>query len=202
MNRYLGLVAVIAVIGLTVWESKFHFNRESVTIKRQHNSGQRHWNLFFPQRIVYVDSSMRFLQDFAAMTKLVEPGSVVFSDKATSYFAAAEIPVYAVNIHSHQGRWRRPTWQRFIDDRYFCYQEFAENRVKSMDFLKRNTEVDYVIVNRSGKSRHRKRDCMAFRSHTLNQYVPNYSTRVYSGEYLDLYRIDRQKLSARHAETR
>ena len=183
---YLGLLAVIALV---VHDGSFHFDRERVAAKQKHRSDQRNWSMHYPQINVFNHSSMRYLNDFGNMSDLIEPGAVVLSDLATSYFAAAELPVYAVNVHRHQGRWQRRAWARFLDGRYFCYLEFEENRAEVHEHLRKHPELKYVIVNRDGVTWHRTQDCMAHRSRVLADELPKFATLVFEGEFLDLYEI-------------
>ena len=186
-RAYIGLLALLALV---IYDSWFHFDRERVEVKQAHRSDQRHWSLYYPQIHVFKHSSMRYQNDFAQMESLIEPGSLLLSDVATSYFAAADLPVYAVNVHPHQGRWQRRPWARFLDKRYFCYQEFQENREEVREHLRKHPELRYVIVNRDGITWHRARDCMAHRSHILGDELPEYASLIFEGEFLDLYELN------------
>lgn len=190
MKRLIAGVSLACALVIVGLDSYKHFDQERVQVKRKHNSDQRNWSLFYSQQHVFKDSPIRYAGDFKAMSSLVEKGSLLLSDKATSYYAASILPVYVMNIQRHHGRWQRRAWQNFIDDRYFCYQEFEENRERVDVFLRVRKEADYVIVNRDRQLSHRHQDCLAFRSHTLTEHLPRIANLVYQGEYLDLYSMN------------
>ena len=188
----LGLIMLMVGV-LLVYDSRFHFDAEAVQVKRKNYSAQRNWNLNLRQDYVYKDSSMRYDQDFRALKGLIKPNSVLLSDLATSYFAAAMLPVHVVNIHRHQGRNRWAELINFLDKRYLCYMEFEENRQHVSDFLKGNSDIDFVLINKDRINGNRKRDCLAFRSDTLIEQLPNYSNLLWEGEFLNLYSVQYQQ---------
>jgi len=49
LKNVAALSCIALVLSLIVYDSKFHFDKERILIKRKHNSGQRHWNLFYGQ---------------------------------------------------------------------------------------------------------------------------------------------------------
>ena len=185
---------VLVIVGaLLVYDSKFHFDAEIVRVKSENYSAQRHWNSNYTQGYVYKDSSIRYDQDFSSIKNLIRPNSVLLSDLATSYFAAAMLPVHVVNIHRHQGRNRWTELINFLDKQYLCYMEFEENRQHVSDFFKGNSDLDYVLINKDRINGNRERDCLAFRSDTMIEHLPKFSNLLWEGEFLNLYSVrDRQ----------
>lgn len=191
----LGLVVALAI--MVGYDAHFHFDAELVDLKSKNRSDQRNWSLFYDQERVYFNSPLRYEQDFKEIEKRIEPGKLVISDLATSYYAAVYLPNYVVNIHRHHGSWKRPSYDAFIKARYLCYLEFEENKSKVLSFIKAEPLADYILVNKDGKYSHRRQDCLAFRSHTLVEKLPEFSTLEYSGTYLNLYKLDKDYLPAR-----
>lgn len=185
---FAGSIILIALV-LLVYDSKFHFDADIVERKEQSYSAQRNWNLNYVQDNVYRGSSFRYQRDFNNIYMLIEPNSVLLSDLATSYFAAAILPVYVVNIHRHQGRNLRQETVTFLNNRFLCYLEFEENRQKVSKFLRKNNEIDYFLINKDRVNENRERDCLAFRSDTLIEQLSKFSDLLWEGEFLNLYSV-------------
>ncbi len=189
MRQLLVNLTVVVTILFVAFEASEKFDRQLVELKLKHFSDQRNWSFAFSQEHVYSSATFRYKADLEAFERLVHVGSSVLSDKATSYHLASTLPVYIVNVHQHQGRWMRRSWTRFIDDGYFCYPEFAENRARIFSHLAAHNDVQYVVVNNDPETRHRSRDCLSFRSESLRAELPEFLTLIHAGEYLDLYHI-------------
>ena len=185
-------IVLIGLIALVLRDSLFHFDADYVKVKQKHYSAQRNWSIYYGQDYVYKDSPIRYQTDFAAMYPLIQPKSVLVSDLATSYYAAAQLPVYVVNLHRHQGKNVPHAWRSFLKGRTLCYMEFEENRQKVTAFFKTKHKPDYVLVNKDGVNKHRQRDCLAFRSHTLIKELPRYAKLLWEGEFLNLYALNQE----------
>ncbi len=189
MRGLLVNLTIVVTILFVAFEASEKFDSQLVDLKLKHFSDQRNWSAAFSQDHVYSSATFRYQADLKAFDRLIPVGSSVLSDKATSYHLAATLPVYIVNVHQHQGRWMRKSWTRFIDARYFCYPEFAENKTRILSHLTSHTDVHYVVVNKDSLTRHRSRDCLSFRSESLSAELPAFMARIHDGEYLDLYQI-------------
>ena len=187
--RTLTWLVFVSLLGLVAIDSAFHFDQQKVQIKTKHYSAQRNWSLFYGQSYVFNDSSTRYKSDFVEIKRIVKPDSIVLSDLASSYYVAAHLPVYVVNLHRHQGSSTPSAWKQFLATRVFCYIEFEENRVKLEGFLKLNQKFDYVLVNKDRVNSNRKRDCLAFRSKTIIKELPRFANLVFEGEFLNLYAL-------------
>lgn len=192
----LGIIVLLAIV---IYDSRWHFDAGLIQLKRQHQSAQGNWNIFYGQHYVYQDSSFRYQADFAEIEKLIEPGKLLLSDIATSYFAAAELPVFIRNVRIHQGRNKSTAWRNFLGERTACYL----NQIDSMDafrefILSENSnakrlnrpEFKYVIVNKDTLNLNLRYDCLWHGRHGMIENMQAISTLVYQGEYLNLYKLN------------
>ena len=191
-TTFIGILFV-GLLALVAHDSLFHFDAEYVELKQKHYSAQRNWSIHYDQEYVYRDSPVRYQADFLAIHQIIKPESVLVSDLATSYFAAAQLPVYVVNVHRHQGQAVPHAWRSFLKSRTLCYMEFEENRDKVSVFFASSHRPDYVLVNKDGVNKHRKKDCLAFRSQILIKELPRYAKLVWEGEFLNLYSLSQQQ---------
>lgn len=184
----------VLIVGLIYIDSYRFFSREYVNLKLRHYSGQYDWNVFFPQSIVYNNSSFRYQLDFKELNKIVVPNSLLISDMATSYYSAALLPVYIRNMQPHQGRRNFKEWSSIFDQLDFCYLDAPKSTEKIKTVL--NIEANasrlpiYVLLNKDGVNINNHRDCMANRSKQIAAGVQAFATKIFSGQYLELYQID------------
>ena len=182
-------LALVLILSVVAFDSTIHFNAQRVDIKFKHYSAQRNWSLFYGQEYVFKDSSIRYESDFKEIARLVNPNTTLLSDLATSYYAAAQLSVFVVNLHRHQGQSTPLAWKQFISGRAACYLEFEENQTKFSVFVKSNNDFNYLLVNKDRVNSNRKRDCLAFRSNTLIEKLPDFADLIFEGEFLNLYAI-------------
>ena len=180
-------VALVALISIVVYDSSFHFGANIINLKRNNYSAQRNWNINYGQRFVFDDSSMRYHADLTRIGGLIEPGSTLISDIATSYYAAAELAVYVPNVQPHHGRRSDRFWDTFLRQRLLCYlgEKTVDDRLRS--FLRERRNKLYIIVNKDRTNSNRKLDCLASRSNLLVSQLPRFSEPLWQGEYLNLY---------------
>ena len=198
-QKILAGLLFVGLMALVVHDSLFHFSAAYVEVKQKHYSAQRSWSIHYDQQYVYRDSPIRYQADFTAMRELVKPESILVSDLASSYYAAAHLPVYVVNLHRHQGQTVSHAWRSFLQSRTLCYLEFEENRQKVTAFFQSRHKPDYILVNKDRINKHRKKDCLAFRSHTLINELPRYANLLWEGELLNLYSLNQELNSYRPA---
>lgn len=191
-------LALISVLMLLVYESRNHFSSELIKQKRQHNSAQRNWNVFYGQHFGYYGGIFRYQRDLKRIKKLIEPGHIVLSDLATSYYAAASLPIYARNVHRHQGRSQALSWKALLDEKHACklYKEgsylafkqfISEERVSSAaDEL---PKFKYVLVNKDLYNKNVRLDCLWNGRAAFMDAIVKVSSLVFEGEFLKLYKI-------------
>ena len=189
---------LLAAVALLVFDSRYHFDDDLITLKRQHQSDQQNWSTFYPQENVYYGSSFRYQNDFARIAEILVPDKTLYSDLGTSYYAAASLPVNVVNVHHHQGRGAQYHWRQFLDARYACYLEFEENREKLRNFIadqKKSIDpesrhsFDYVLLNKDTDNAVLRTDCFSHRQHILQIELPKLLNPLYTGEFLNLYQV-------------
>ena len=193
---YLLLLAALTL--LVMFDSRSHFDADLVQRKIENQSAQRNWSLFFSREHVYYNSSIRYQQDFAEIASLITPNHSVLSDLATSYYAAAALPVYAVNIHSHQGRLQRRAWHQILSSRGACrlpetaeFRDFEQFITAQEGFSGRpHLQVRYVLLNKDERNRAVAGDCLARNHQQVAMNLDSIATRIYSGQFLDLYELD------------
>lgn len=197
VSRILSAMVLIGVLVLTGYDAAFHFDRERVAVKRQHQSAQRHWSVHYAQSYTYLDSSFKYQEDINNIRLLIEPENIVLSDRATSYYLAAALPVYVKNVHAHHHR--DTDWSQILSASYLCYidQEASFERVRVFIELQRAranrdqlAQFKYWVVNRDPNNLNLRYDCLATRGKAIAQSLQKLGKLIYQGEFLLVYQID------------
>jgi hypothetical protein len=199
LRRLLAIFALFSIVALLAYESMPHFNRGLIQLKRDNNSAQRNWNLFYGQRFVFYDGPFRYNRDLEQIRHIISPGHTLLSDLATSYYAAAYLPLYARNVHKHQGRKQSLLWQKMLDQGLACnlHQEGAFSQFKAFISADRalseaanQPALKYVLVNKDENNKNVRLDCLWNRRALFIENIARLSELIYQGEYLDLYQIN------------
>lgn len=198
VHKGLILVSLVLLASLVVLDSyRIHFDKDLVEQKAIKGSAQRHWNFFYGQEHVYFKSPFRYQQDIVKLSELIEPGSAVISDLATSHYLAATLPVYVRNTHRHQGRYRSRHTSQLLDKTYLCYIKYAEYLDKTKRLLRRDQRtsdrqktpiINYIVLNKDQKNATVQRDCLGSRD--ISKDLLGLSNELYEGQFLRLYEID------------
>lgn len=198
-KQLLVFIALVAVLFLLVYDAKPHFDKELVQVKRENNSAQRNWSLFYGQRFVFYESAFRYQDDINRIRELIEPGQIVLSDLATSYYAAASLPVYVRNVHRHHGRTHSSNWLKLLDRRTACNLHQPDAFLAFKKFIvdaQRNSasrgqpQFKYVLVNKDSNNKNLRLDCLWHRRALLMKNIARVSKLKYEGEFLSLYEIN------------
>ena len=194
--KKLGLVvSLMLLIGLIVYDSSFHFNKSIVALKQQHQSAQRHWNLFYGQKYTYYNSPLRYQKDLKELQKLMDANTLVLSDKATSYYLASQLPVFVANIHRHHGV--DYYWRDVLKNLRFCYLDNQEVLKDVKHFIEKQKqreekwpfpEFKYIVLNQDHKNSNTALDCLSAKR-GVKDSITKISSIIYQGEYLDLYEV-------------
>jgi hypothetical protein len=197
------LICVGIVLAVIVTDSNRFFSRELVYLKLRHQSGQYNWNIHFPQSVVYRNSPFRYKKDFDELKKVIVQDSLLISDFATSYYAAAILPVYIRNTQPHQGRWRSRNWASLFDKMDFCYLDNPKRMEKVMqtirdEFSRYPGRRIYFLLNNDGVNKNNHLDCMANRSEYTAEGIDEFTTKAFTGDYLDLYLVDKSFFNSEH----
>lgn len=196
LKKVAGVILMVCVLGLIAFDAKPHFSAELIQAKRNNQSPQRNWNVFYDQRYVWADSSLRYASDMAQIAQQVEPESVIFSDRATSYYLAAQLPVYVRNVQRHQGASDYGAWYRIIRAKHFCYLDQAASKQQVRRFLQtlasgadvaRQQRLDYIVINKDPSNRTIRYSCMWNRRQAILDNIEDFAQLEFSGEYLNLY---------------
>lgn len=190
-------VVLVLVAGSIVYDAMFHFDSDLIQVKRAHSSAQRHWNLFYGQEYVFNDSSIKYQGDIEAMRPLIEPNSVLLSDISTSYYIAAQLPVFLPNIHRHHKRHSLHKWRDLLDSKAVCQLDEPEQRARLKEFIQSNAgditqvnaEFRYMLVNKDQDNINMRNDCLSQTRSSFVRNVNGVANTIYDGEFLRLYRI-------------
>jgi len=194
------ILTLLTLLALVVYDSRTHFDANLVELKRQNNSPQRSWSIFYSQNNVYQNSSIRYANDLVAIAGIIEKDSVVLSDIASSYYVAAASPAFVKNIHQHHGASRQPEWSMMLRRQSACFPDRTGQREMFLEFIqeqnllaKRKGQplLKYMLVNNDSLNKNLGKDCLASRNGTLNKEYTNFFPTVFRGEYLSLYRLNK-----------
>ena len=192
------VLSLMAVVVLVICESSRHFDNKLIQDKKKAHSAQNDWNVFFAQSNVYLGGGVRHDEDFARLAPLLEADSSLITDIATSYYAAASLPVYVKNVHKHHGRYKSPEWERLISHRITCYLDAPEyiadfNSVmqgeESRSERKGVPPVRYIAVNRTHYNDNFKRGCMSQRRRGLLSVIDRLGPPIFEGETILVHRL-------------
>jgi len=191
-------VSAIALIVFVMFDSRQHFDAELIELKKKNHSGQRNWNLFYGQENVYHSGGIKHLEDLKTAVDVIEHGSAIFADVATSYYLLSGLPVYARNVHVHHGRRRLPTWDTFIAKGVGCYLDAPEYLQKFADQLKHDraksksiniAPVKYMVVNTAHYNNNFTRDCLSQRRGPTISVLKDFAKLVFDGDTLHVYEL-------------
>ncbi len=197
-RRFLSTVLLIGCLLVITRDSRFHFNRERIEEKRLHWSAVRHWSIYYSPKYVTIDSPFRYDNDIEKIRELIEPGFALLSDLATSYYAAATLPVYVRNIHRHHGLDSIAGLEGFLQRGHLCYlkdpyhiKRLSEYLQKDAFASKRNNwpVLKYILINKDKENSQLRRDCIAVHSKDIIDNLSNIAQLVYEGDYLVLFRL-------------
>ena len=192
------LSVLLLVAAVLVHDVRYHFSPDIVHKKRGHRSPQRDWNIWYDQNYVYSDSPLRYQNDLTQVKDIVTPGFAVWSDLATSYYAAAMLPVYVRNVHPHHGLAKLKGVMKFLARGNVCYLEDTSHLETAVKFFNRNAALSkkrgwpvirYILLNKDKQNFLLRQECMAVRSRHLELNLLNVSHLLYEGEYLNLYEL-------------
>ncbi len=199
MKRICVCFVLLLLITVMVRDSLFHFNTDIIDLKRKHLSAQRHWNIGYTPSYVYYNSPIRYQSDLLSIKKIIEPGYALLSDRATSYYAAATLPVYVRNIHRHHGLEVFNGLVTFLQKGNLCYMEDPFHKKAALKYLQQDARLSkkndwpalrYVLLNKDKKNSMLRQDCIAVKSKHLESSLLRISQLLYEGDYLNLYQLD------------
>jgi len=197
LPKVLAAISLFCLIALVINDSYFHFDAERVSIKRQAKSAQRHWSLFYTQHYTYTDSSFKYRNDIEEIQKIITPGKTLLADRATSYYLAAELPIFVKNLHAHHSR--DLLWVRFLQQRLACYIDLQDQYEEVLNFIETvdkqslnglEPEFKYWVFNSDAGNLNLRNDCLSMRGSDITSALPKFAKQLFKGEYLWLYEIN------------
>lgn len=208
MKKVLAIGLVLAMLTVVSFDARIHFSKQLLLAKRSVNSAQRHWNLFYTQKYVYQDGIFRYLRDFDEIRQIIVPNQLLLSDKASSYYAATELPVYVPNIHTHHKRAALPQWKTFLDSRHACHIDQPSRLIKFSKFVynwrssskAKELPFTYILVNKDQINANLQLDCLSQTRRAMVAGLKMLASIEYDGDYLRLYKLDYDAISDLHAE--
>ncbi len=192
------VIGLICVFFLVFLDSKFHFDKNLIELKKTVNSAQRHWNVFFGQGHVYESGGLKHLEDFRKLEGIIEPNTAVFADIATSYYMASSLPVYVRNVNRHHGRYKSYEWGSLLSSNIACYIDVPNNLKHFKEFLsyeetrasaKKIAPIRYLIINVDVYNVNFKYDCLSQTRRAMLEVVDSFAKLVYEGKTLQVYRL-------------
>ena len=198
LKRAFAALVGLAFMAVVVVDTLPRFRQQTVELKRQHQSAQRNWNVFYGQKYVYTDSAIKYQADFTALQNILQPESVVLTDLATSYYVASHLPLYVRNVHRHHGRQHGDDWYRLLQARHACFLDQPERKKAFAEFVdkerlkRQNTgqlEFRYLIVNKDQENLNLKLDCMSQSRTAFISNIDDIAEMVFDGEFLRVYEL-------------
>lgn len=190
LARTMGLLLLVLVC---LRDGFFHFDRDLVVLKKQHSSPQKHWSLFYDQSHVYLSGSLNISNDLIDLREYVKEDSLVLSDKATSYYFTAHLPVHIVNIHRHHGRYKRSGWGKYLDTGRQCRLSDTKNLHSLLELAKNHT-MTYgrdvlLVVNKSQNNVNHLKDCLSTNRGYLIKTADGLFPSLFENESFVLYSL-------------
>ena len=191
----LGLVALLSTI---VLDTAPRFSRDTVEIKRQHNSAQRNWNVFYGQNYVFDDGALKYQADFVKLESVIEPDAIALTDLATSYYLASHLPLYVKNVHRHHSVSIRREWRMLIQSKHACFLDQPARKSLLVDFVRTERarssasgapEFLYLVVNKDQINRNMKLDCLSQSRSAFVKNIDDVADIIFDGEFLRVYKI-------------
>lgn len=97
IELFLALVLLVPVSLSLLFDSLYHFGYYKKPVFLNNNIPPYHWKINYPPQLNYLKSSLPYLNDIKEIDNITEPGSVFYSDVATSYYVAVSSKLYAAN---------------------------------------------------------------------------------------------------------
>ena len=212
MKKVFAAGLLLILLTVVCIDARLHFSQDIVLAKQSVRSAQRHWSLFYTQNHVYKNASFRYLDDFAKIREIIIPHQLLLTDKATSYYAASELPVYVPNIHKHHNRAALSAWKLLLDRRHACYLDQPERLIEFSRFIHEwqqsqksaRLPFTYILVNKDQLNSNLRLDCLSQTRRAMVEGLDSLASIEYDGEHLRLYKLDEFAMasSARTLEDR
>jgi len=200
IELFLVLVLLVPVSLSTLLDSLYHFGYFKKPIYSKNNIPPYHWRINYPLQLNYLKSSLPYLNDINEIDSITEPGSVFYSDVATSYYVAVSSKLYAANPKlNHRTFINRVTAaapQSLLHN--LCHGGKYDRKYDSLKdyFMAKNLEnikngfnpIKYIIYNKD-EVNNNLINCSKEQYAALTSKLEKEFKVLFKGVYLDLYQI-------------
>ena len=200
IELFLALVLLVPVSLSLISDSLYHFGYYKKPVFSKNNIPPYHWRINYPPQLNYIKSSLPYLNDIKEIDNITEPGSVFYSDVATSYYVAVSSRLYAANPKlNHRTPINRASATAHPSLLYnLCHGgKYAEQYDSLKNYFKeKNSEnikngfsqIKYLIYNKDETNKNLM-NCSKEQYTDLSTKLEAEFDILFNGEYLDLYQI-------------
>ena len=195
------LVLLVAVTPNVIFDSLYHFGYFNKPVFLKKNIPPYHWKINYPSSLNFERSSLSYLNDIKQIDKLTNPGSVFYSDVATSYYVAVSSELYAANPKSNH----RTTINRKsatapgsllhnlcnggkYANQYDTLKDYFNDK-NSFNVKNGFSPIKYFIYNKDQRNRNVINCRKVLQYAALKLKLEKEFKILFSGDYLDLYQI-------------
>ncbi len=200
IELFLAMVLFIPVSASLLFDSLYHFGYYKKPVSSKNKIPPYHWRINYPFESNYLKSSLPYLNDIQEIKKITEPGSVFYSDVATSYYLAVSSSLYAANPKdNHRMSLKRAHATAPQSLLYnLCHGGKYDGKYDSLKnyFKEKNLEnkkngfsqIKYLVYNKDETNRNLM-NCSIEQYTDLSTKLLGEFEILFKGEYLDLYKI-------------
>lgn len=200
IERLIALVFLIAVSISLLLDSLYHFGYFNKPAFIKNRIPPYHWQINFSTEYNYLKSSLPYLADIKEIENLMEPGSVFYSDVATSYYVVTSSTSYAANPKSnHRSFYNRATAtasRNLLDN--LCNDGKYDGKFNTLNdyFMAKNSvnmkngwsPIKYFIYNKDQINKN-VINCHNDKYGEISENLAKEFKVLFIGEYLDLYQV-------------
>ena len=197
---FLAMVLLVPVSASLLLDSLYHLGYYKKPVFSKNNIPPYHWRINYPLESNYLKSSLPYLDDIQKIKKITEPGSVFYSDVATSYYLAVSSSLYAANPKNNHrksiNRAHATAPQSLLYN--LCHGGKYDGKYDSLKsyFKEKNSEnikngfsqIKYLIYNKDETNKNLM-NCSKEQYSDLSAKLGAEFEILFNGEYLDLYQI-------------
>ena len=203
IELFLALVLLVLVSLSTLFDSLYHFGYYKRPVYSKNDIPPYHWRINYPPKLNYFKSSLPYLNDIKEIDNITEPGSVFYSDVATSYYVAVSSRLYAANPKlNHRTSINRASATAHPSLLHnLCHGgKYAEQYDSLKEYFKAKNSanvkngfspIKYLIYNKD-ETNSNLINCSIVQYAALTSILEEEFKILFKGEYLDLYQIVEQ----------
>ena len=200
IERLIALIFLVAVSISLILDTLYHLGYFNKPAFIKNRIPPYHWKINFSTDFNYLKSSLPYLADIKEIEYLMEPGSVFYSDVATSYYVVTSSTSYAANPKSnHRSFYNRATAtasSNLLDN--LCNGGKYDGKYNTLNdyFMVKNSvnirngwgPIKYFIYNKDQINKN-VINCPNDQYGEISEKLAKEFKVLFKGEYLDLYQI-------------